>query len=102
MKMSFILLVAALFIAPSFFAKPVPSLREKRLQAKTKFQIDKTVANTNAFVEAVSNEIKPEKTLITRSPLEKTLRADRIDKSSVLTPTRLAKKRKNTHIREWP
>ena len=103
MKTFFVIFVVAIFIAPSLFAKPPPSsLREKRLQTKTKFQIDKTVANTNAVAETVLDEIKPEKTSKSNSVLEKTSRADRIGNTAVLTPVPVAKKRKKTHVREWP
>ena len=103
MKTFFIIFVTALFIAQSLFAKPPPSsLREKRLQTKTKFQIDKTVKNTNALAETILDDIKPEKTLKNNSAMERTIRADRIGHKAVLTPVPSAKKRKNTHIREWP
>ena len=103
MKTVFTFFIIIVFTAPLLFAKPPPSsLREKRLQAKTKFQIDKTVANTNAFAETVLTEIKPEKTQKSKNALEKTDRADRVGKSAVLTPSPVAKKRKNTHLREWP
>ena len=93
----------AIVIAPSFFANPPPSsLREKRLEKKTKFEIDKTVANTNAFAETIFVEIKPEKTLRNNTVFERTIRADRIGNSAVLTPAPSPKKRRNTHVREWP
>jgi hypothetical protein len=100
-KTIFVLFVAALLAAPPLLAKDL-SVREKRLQEKTRFQIDKTVENTTTIDETILNDTGPEKILTAKSSQEKTIRADKIGRHPINTRSPAAKKRNRTHFREWP
>ncbi len=101
MKAILFFLIAASLMTSSLFAKEL-SLRERRLRPKTKFQIDKEVINADSIDKIVLNKKLESKTQVSSPSKSKTLRADILNKRPVLTPVAAPKKRKNTHIHEWP
>jgi hypothetical protein len=101
MKMVWIIFFAAILAGPSVLAENL-SLREKRLRAKPKFKIEKSVANTNAVNETLVDENDFDKTLRSETRLEKTVRADKIGREPILKVSGKARQRQNTHFREWP
>jgi hypothetical protein len=101
MKTALIVFAATLLIAPTLFAKN-KSIRERRLETKTKFTIEKTIANSNVIDATPIDKTKPQKALRARNVFDKTQRADKFEKEPVLSQFPTPKKRRNSHIREWP
>jgi len=101
MKIFLIIFMAAIFAFPSLAAKNL-SLREKRLSAKPKFKIEKSVVNTNTVDETFFNENDFDKASKSEVRLEKTVRADKVGREPILKVTGKAKQRNKTHFREWP
>ena len=109
MRIFFVLLLAVCFTALPLFAKGTKSLRQKRLETeqKTKYKIDPKVENKATVPEVVVKERKrkepdPNKSVRSETSYDKTVRADKTGKSAVLKPAPVARKRTNTHFREWP
>jgi hypothetical protein len=98
---NYVILLAAIFVAPSLFAQNAQNLsvREKRLNTTTKFQIDPSVVNVAPISETIFNETKLEETLISKPAFNQTIR---VNNRTVLKSVSSAKKRRITHLREWP
>jgi hypothetical protein len=100
------LLIATIFLAPSVLAqygslreRRDPSPREKRQKVKTHFQMDASGVNPPTFNETIFNEVTLEKPLLNETSWNKT---ERVQNGPVLKSAPAPKKRKATHLREWP
>ena len=90
------------FLSVPFLSAKDLSLREKRLSAKPKFKIEKSVANTTSVSETFVNENDFDKTLRSDTLFDKTVRADKIGRENIFKGLGKAKQRRNTHLRELP